>query len=514
MKFIKKYKFMLLFLLVVISFFTARLTITWDSAHYMSYVEIFEGVKPFSSWDIVRGPIFPLFIFIGNVLFGKNAIGLLTLIFFVYLIYFYIIYLISKVIFKDVRFNKYLSIIFALFCIFNPLIFGYFHTLLTEFFAITLMVLCCYLSWKWIYIREKRKKIFYSLFFIFSLSFSYFLKQPFICVVFIPLLISIIICLIKSHTFKNIMYRCGTMIASIIVLFTCIICWNRFLIYKNVDMNTGRDSSSLLTGQLLGAVSNFNLSVIDDYSLIENDMSLSKNERNYAKKLFESNKKVLLIKIFDNDKLVESDLILVNDNGSSVVDVVKELVFFSFKHPDLLIESYSKNYCAISSICVIDSADGVGYWITNRMEFINLFENNSIAYKFLKPGSNLFYLSPEKYESAKYYEQIGGLSITSRILSILRIPTNIMYKLVMFLMPLVSVLFFAFTFIKRKTIIKNDLYYFGIVFLISSFLTTLISSSTGQIIDRYSVYCFIPGLVGIIVCVRFCISNIKLRKDK
>lgn len=514
MKYIKKYKFMLLFLLMVISFFTARLTITWDSAHYMSYVEIFEDIKPFSSWDIVRGPIFPLFIFIGDKLFGKNAIGLLTLIFFVYLIYCYLVYLVSKKIFKDVKYGKYFSLLFILFGIFNPLIFGYFHTLLTEFLAITLMVLCCYLSWKWIYIKNKRQKINYSLFFILSLPFSYFLKQPFICIVFIPLLVSIIICIIKNHDIKNVIYRFGTMIVSIIVLFIGVFCWNHFLIYKNVDMNTGRDSSSLLTGQLLGAVSNFDLSIIDDYSLIENDKSLSKKERSYAKRLIDNNKKILLIKIFDNDKLIESDLILVGDNGSSVLDVVKELSFFSVKHPDLLIESYSKNYCAISSICVIDSADGVGYWITNRMEFINLFENNSIAYKFLNSGSNLFYLSSEKYESAKYYEQIGGLSITSRLLSILKVPTNVMYKLVMVLMPFVSILFFVFTFIKRKTIIKNDLYYFGIIFLISSFLTTLISSSTGQIIDRYSVYCFIPGLIGIIACVKFCISSIKLRKDK
>ena len=196
------------------------------------------------------------------------------------------------------------------------------------------------------------------------------------------------------------------------------------------------------------------------------------------------------------------------------MEVAMEILSFSIKHPDLLVESYSKNYCAISSVCVIDSSDGIGYWITNRLELVNLYENNSIAYKFLKSGSNLFYLSPEKYESAKFYEQVGGLSITSSAIGLLTLPTNIIYKIVMIFMPIILVLSSIVFFIKKKQIVKDRLYYLGIIFLVSSFLTTLISSSTGQIIDRYSVYCFIPGLIGIIVCVRCMFINIGFRKGK
>ena len=90
-KVFKNYKRIIFLILLVVSFFSATLTITWDSAHYLSYVDIFEGVSPITNWDIVRGPIFPIFIYIGDILFGKSSIGLLCLVFILYLSYCYII---------------------------------------------------------------------------------------------------------------------------------------------------------------------------------------------------------------------------------------------------------------------------------------------------------------------------------------------------------------------------------------------------------------------------------------
>ena len=172
--FIKKNRQLFLLIILSIAFFSATLTITWDGAHYLSYVDIFEENKAFYTWDIVRGPVFPISIYLGDKIFGKSAIGILSLFFIVYLLYCFIIEKISNEIFDDIKFKKIFKFLFFTFAIFNPVVFGYFHTLLTEILAIFLMVLSCYFAYKWVDAGGKKEKIFYSLFFIFFIPFSHF----------------------------------------------------------------------------------------------------------------------------------------------------------------------------------------------------------------------------------------------------------------------------------------------------------------------------------------------------
>ena len=77
--------FVLIFLVII--FFSIRLVITYDSAHYLNYVSIFEGNLPASSWDIVRGPVFPAIIFLFDAFFGKTGTGILVGTFLFYLIF-------------------------------------------------------------------------------------------------------------------------------------------------------------------------------------------------------------------------------------------------------------------------------------------------------------------------------------------------------------------------------------------------------------------------------------------
>ena len=515
MKYIKKYKIAIGLIILALSFFSVGLTVTWDSAHYLSYVEIFEKVKNFSSWDIVRGPIFPLFIYISNILFGKNAVGLLCMMFIVYLLYCYIIIQIAKKIFIDVKYKKVFSFIFVMFSILNPVVFGYFHTLLTEFLSILIMLCSCYISWKWIDIEDKKEKIIYCLLFIFLLPFSYFLKQPYISCILVPMILASIFAIIKNHSFHNITYRIGTFVLSCVFLVSSIVIWNHILVVNNVQMNNGRDSSSLLKNQLLDSIISFKTSTISKYSEIKNEKSLSKNELKRAKKYLKEKTSILLINVYDNKKLLESDFIPLKNNNMKMNDIAKEMLLFSTKHPALLAKSYSKNYCALSSICVIKTSDGVQYWISNEKDYLNLFENNTIAYRFLNGASNIFYLSPEKYESAKYYEQVTDVSLTTKIISVLKYPTNIIYKLTIIIMPIILLLTIIIRLIIWNTLEYYNMYKFGIVFLASSFLTLIACSMVGQIIDRYSVYCFITGLIGELACIFFIIKNIRHRiKDR
>ena len=89
----------------------------------------------------------------------------------------------------------------VLLTIFNPIIFGFYHSLLTEFVAITLSVISCYYAVIWYDVeplKDKKKFVLISLWFVFLTVFSWFLKQPYISCGFFPLLVSYVISLFKK----------------------------------------------------------------------------------------------------------------------------------------------------------------------------------------------------------------------------------------------------------------------------------------------------------------------------
>ena len=238
---------------LVVIFFSFSIILTYDSVHYLSYVSIFEGNSPASSWDIVRGPVFPVIIQISNTLFGKTSTGILICTFLFYLTFVIICCIISKKISKKYKHSKLINSIVILYLILNPLIFGYFHVLLTEFVAITITMLNILIAYKWVFVDLKNKKslILYSLYFIFTTIFCWHLKQPYIIIAVIPTIIAVIISIIEDHKKFNVLYRLGTFFTSIIVLVISIVSWNMILDANHVNKNTGRDSSSSLSKQLL-----------------------------------------------------------------------------------------------------------------------------------------------------------------------------------------------------------------------------------------------------------------------
>lgn len=222
----------------------------------------------------------------------------------------------------------------------------------------------------------------------------------------------------------------------------------------------------------------------------------------------------MLIKIYYNKKDLEHDIVyLDNKDKSSVVSNMVEISKIFVKHPATLIDSYGSNYCALSSLCVIDTNDGVGYWVSDKIDFDNLFENSTIGYRTFSNLENIFYLSDEKYDSAKYYYQQTSYSITSKLIYSLANITNKLYKLSIILLPVILIIGFIIRILNRKYIRYYSLYRFGMIFGLSSFFTLLSCSFVGQIIDRYSVYCFITSLICFISILIFIIKNIKVRSD-
>ena len=61
-------------LLALISYiwFSFTVMIMPDSTVYYGYLKIFYGEESFSNWNIVRGPSFPIILYIITLLFGRN----------------------------------------------------------------------------------------------------------------------------------------------------------------------------------------------------------------------------------------------------------------------------------------------------------------------------------------------------------------------------------------------------------------------------------------------------------
>lgn len=443
--FVSEHKKTIVLLFLTIIFFSFSIILTYDSAHYLGYVSIFEGNSPASSWDIVRGPVFPLIIHLSDILFGKTSAGILVCTFLFYLSFSAICYIICKDIAKHYKHPKRICIAITAFLILNPLIFGYFHVLLTEFVSITVIMLNLLISYKWIYldIKNHKKASLYCLYFIFITIFCWHLKQPYIIITLAPLVISLILSIIRNHKKNNVIYRTATLFASLLFLILSIFTWNKMLDLMHVNQDTGRDSSSMLGRQLLFTY----------------QIPFDKNE------------------------------------AQSTKDAISTLMSNFFSNPGNIIGTYFKNYCGLTSICKVSSDNGVDYIATNDIDLLNTYENDAIGYATYRMDTNLFYMSETMQSRASYYATPVGHSIFSVFMKALRYPTNILYKLFTILcLPLTIVLIVIR--LKNKSKKHDDLFCISFLLLATSSLHLLLSAAAALVIDRYAVEIFVPSILG------------------
>ena len=92
----KNIAIILIFMVLTMMFFTYRVIITYDTSHYLWLSSLLTQNGDFSTWDVARSIVFPLFIRVSNMLFGYNTTGLLVGMYIFYIIMIAICYLIYK----------------------------------------------------------------------------------------------------------------------------------------------------------------------------------------------------------------------------------------------------------------------------------------------------------------------------------------------------------------------------------------------------------------------------------
>ena len=321
------------------------------------------------------------------------------------------------------------------------MIFGYFHVLLTEYLAITLTMLNIFLAYKWDSVVKGRQKIFYAIYFVFSVVLAYQLKQPYFILALSPVFISAIISVIKNHKWKNITYRFGTVILSLVFMFASAFAWNKIMEKGNVDLNSGRDSGSLFSTSLTEAVR------------------------------------------------------LEKDGSNTIAGSLGKLFSAFASNPFGIIGEYLKNYCATTSICIIESPDGVRYFISGQIDLLRSFENSVIGYRTFTENDNIFELSEGLKPLAESYDTGDDKGIIAKFFRAGGYVSDILFKFSTFLSPVFLILVLVFT---KNFYKKNpNIYNISVICLGTAVIQLLANSFVGLIIDRYSVEIFVPALIGI-----------------
>ena len=294
-KFLEKNKNIIIILLLIWVFFSFSIILLYDSAHYLKYVEIFKGHISISNWDIVRGPLFPLLLLISNVLFSKSVQGFLIMLFLFFLGTIYITNKLLNILLNKNKYKKVLIPILLVVLLFNPMIFGYYHVILTEFVSITLSLLSIYFAYQYLNAKNKKK---YIAFFIIATPLAWLIKQPYVACVLLPFIASSILLIIKERKLKVLGYSALIVGVSFITMLVFNLTWNKFLEKNNVDMNTGRDSSSLLSKQILQS-SIYRKDETFDFHSYRNNGLLSDKEKELIKNNNKEN--IVVYNIVDNN---------------------------------------------------------------------------------------------------------------------------------------------------------------------------------------------------------------------
>ena len=517
--FMKK-QYLFIFLLLTVFYFEYSVTVLWDSAHYMSYVNIFEGVLPWSNWDVVRGPVFPFIIYFGNFVFGKSAQGLIMNTYMYYLIMLIFSYKLLNYFFENINISKkkksvWITIIMFLIII-NPIIFGFCHSLLTEFVAIALAVLSCYLAVLWVdcdYKQATKKYVFLSIYFVIFTVISWFLKQPYVSVSLFVIIVACFINVFQIRNLKNAFIRFGVVICCIVFLIVSMQGWNAFLRKMGNNPDTDRNPTNSLGNQLIIAVDFLKIDNNQDEIKSVNYVNYSKlsdKEKSEVKKLIKKKQEYLIINYYKGNKIKEADYLLCN-NGNVSTFVALKYIFRAFlNHPVRIIDSYLTNYLSLIDIYSTRSEDGVAFYSNKKFDLNFSSEIEIIAFRpYVYGSSNIFYMLPEMNDRVKNYEQANytfkGLNFIMRVLGRLYL---YLFKLLFLLFPLlfiVSVLvrIFGKNNDKKKCILNLIIILFGF-----SFLHVMLHVVTGAIIDRYIVPVFIPVFLGFVM---FCLLVLKKR---
>lgn len=502
-----------LFVLLAVIYFQYPMTIMPDSTEYYGYLKIFYGQEPFSSWNIVRGPSFPFVLYIFTLLFGNSQLGLLIGSFILYCIMLILGFKLIKDIDYRNKFEKVVCYILYIFGImFNPMIIGYMHGLLTEIVAIPMFVITGLLCTKWMK-NDLRllKKIVLSIAIVLNCVFMWFLKQPYVFIALAPVFISGIIAIFENPKLKNVLYRLGVIVASVVSVIVGIQIWNTILLNNNIDNSSGRDTDSFIKVAIINGNTSFSIDFYESHykrEYIINSDLISREDKEEIIKILNGNseyKSFKLINVFNSfssreeDNISEKIALFSKGDTFSTGEALKMYFKLVAKYPGKTIKSYVANYLAIADIVPsVRHKDANEYYPSTTSGYY--YENQSIGYSIFYCEDNMLWLD----ESHHLYDNVKNLKVNNnsnrKINKVIYSDFgafNFVFKMTIICIPFFIILLIIALKITHKKKVKNTNLKIALIIMGSAFIHIVFHAMTGAIIDRYAI----PILPGCIIAI-------------
>lgn len=328
---------MLILIALTAIFFSATPVITFDTIWYHSYLDIFSGLKSITQWDPTRGLPFPLLLYISTRLFGYTNQGITIT---MYLFYIAAIILVRKIYFllyPDTPTNRLFAwIILTALLFLNPVFWGYYHLVLTEFVAATLMILVIYIILRThkSFMEDTTGKAIVKSYVTRSITvlclvpLAFFLKQMFFVCVILPFLISELIILISHWSWKRVACLFSTTLATFVIIVSLNQAWDKTIDIANARDILGRQTSNeLLLGNVFdGGISRYFKS------------ETTKTDAGFIKQ----------VSVYNNGQYLEQFTYMYDRPG--IVNAARFWMTCLTRYPRLVCKSYFENYAIICNV--------------------------------------------------------------------------------------------------------------------------------------------------------------------
>lgn len=276
-KFARIFKIFLATVFITLSpfyFYSYPPTITFDTGHYLGYIDVISGKEGWDKWDIVRGPIFPYLLYSLQTVFPFNLTAINVLLSINYLIYILLILYISK---RYLHSHLSRAILIAVTTL-NPIIIGYLKTYLTEFIAIVVCLALFVVFDKFINNTKlsKRENIMYPVLMSASWPFLWFLKQPY-AVYVLGLFVTSSIVIIFSKKFRRLKLLISANFLGIVFVILLVTLWYNFLPNYGNAGNSNRRAESMLSTMVVNSIKD-PWRIVESYLRITNLVYFSQSD--------------------------------------------------------------------------------------------------------------------------------------------------------------------------------------------------------------------------------------------
>ncbi len=508
----------IVFTIFTIVYFNFSLFITPDGSGYYWYTTIFDGINPVSSWNVRRGPVFPLLLYCFKHLFGDTPTGIL--------IGFYIFYLIMLIfaikLIKDIfvcqkNLNKKIYwIIFILLFMFNTLIIGYSHTLLTEAISPSITILTCYFIYKWNNLNfntSKSKLILYTLLFSFIAVFMYHLKE-YTGIIFLMLIISSILSIIKYKNWTIFITKILTIIICIVMVMCSICVWNVFLKKNNVDIKQNEKGINFISNGIINGLNAFYervpKNIYCDINYINNS-NLTKSEKEIINNLNKSDTRwcdnIIIFNVYDRNNIIIDQTSIIYEKNLTISDVLNFWYKSTLKYPTLTMGSYFRNYMSIVDLYNTRLiSDDLGYKPINKLNISASLENESIGLAIYNNNINKcwwsYYDNDNKFlnqEEINIMKKFEGKENHNEILGNLLYNISSIHQMLFRIVLFFSLPLSVYSFYKYLKLKYNKVYMISTVIFTTVFIYIISNVVFGTIIDRYAYTVYPLSLLGIMI---------------